>query len=50
MCQRSSKSINVLANVNWVDYEAGATILNTNYYFGAFTLESFIIDNLWSNV
>lgn len=35
---------NVFVNVNWVDYEAGATVLNTtNKRFGAFTLGSFII-------
>jgi len=39
----TAETTNVVANVNWVDYEAGATVLNTNYIFGAFTLGSFII-------
>lgn len=39
----TAESTNVVANVNWVDYEAGATVLNTDYYFGAFTLGSFIV-------
>ena len=39
----TAESTNVVANVNWVDYEAGATVLNTGYYFGAFTLGSFIV-------
>ena len=39
----TAESTNVVANVNWVDFEAGATVLNTDYIFGAFTLGSFII-------
>lgn len=39
----TSEITNTFSNVNWVDYEGGATVLNTDYYFGAFTLGSFII-------